>query len=306
MAYPIELFSYITPEGLEYKFNNDYDKFLLSFEGEGMPPINYITQTGPNQHGTTILDYRLQPRTIQWLHKKNSCDRQGYWESRGVLLDMLRPNRSVMWCPGKLVYKLPGNIIRYIDAAIQQGPVFSPRSLDEYDEFSFLETLRFFAPDPTFYDPTLVSVSVMASATIDSLIFPFTFPFSFTEGVISFTNNITYLGTWVSFPKIILTGPLQGVTIYNSAIDETIKLNYSITGGEIVTIDLTYGYKTVVSSLGANLIGSIDDTSSLSLFRIETAPIAPGGVNTITIDAFGAIDFVSSVVLQYYTRYIGI
>lgn len=302
----IELFSYITPEGLEYRFNNDYDKFLLSFEGEGMPPINYITQTGPNQHGTTILDYRLQPRTIQWLHKKNACDRQGYWESRGVLLDMLRPNRSVMWCPGKLVYKLPGNVVRYIDVAIQQGPNFSPRSLDAYDEFSFLETLRFLAPDPTFYDPTLVIVTALAGLITDSLILPFTMPFVFMVGIISFSGAITYVGTFATYPKIILTGPLQGVTIYNSAIDKTIKLNYSISGGEVVTIDLTYGYKTVTSSTGANLIGSIDDASSLTLFRIESAPIAPGGVNTITIDAFGAIAGVSSVVLQYYTKYIGI
>ena len=297
---------FIAPDGEELQFNRLADRFVQSFEGYGMSPIKYVEQQGALQHGTTIYDYKLQRRIIQWTIRQNGCSRWDYWEKRALSLDMLRPNRHTLnnFGPGKLRKFLPDGTMRDLDVHLERGPMFaSPTAY--WDEWGFTEILRFIAPDPTFYDPTVLDVSASLAVAPLELEFPITFPIEFGDSLISDTSNVNYLGTWLTYPTIVITGPVSGFQITNTATGEVITLSHEIPAGDTVTISLQYGDKSVENSAGTNLIGSILPDSDLATFHIAPEPEAAGGVNPINIIGAGA-GGATQIDVTYKTRYIGI
>lgn len=300
----IESIHFETVDGAIYRLSDDYNTTVLGFEGEGLPPIDYITQTSPNQHGETVLDYRIRPRTIQVLHRKSSCDRQAYWELRADILNKLRPNRSTTICPGRLVYRLPGNKVRCVDVWPMEGPKFASRNLEVYDEYAITETLRFVAFNPIFYDPTQVSRTVSYSPA-QNIVFPITFPIIFSSNGIYESFTITYDGTWASYPYITLTGPMSGFILQHVELGIFIKFLRNIASGEVITIDTSFGNISAVSSLYGNVLSSFSADSSLVGMRILTEGEVTGGVNTFAVASNGA-DINTSVVISYYKRFIGI
>ena len=324
----IEFDTYITPDGSVYNFHNGVDKFLMSFEGTGMPTIDYITQQGPMQHGETVIDYRLVKRVIQYVVRRNACNRYDYWKNRFDMINMLRPNRQATTtiAPGHLRKVIPGldpiihvPIVRQIDVFIESGPVFVPRSLEDYDEFGITEALRFVAHDPTFYDPTVVNVGWTLAAQ-NHLVFPVTLlPYSghpvdagvdmiFGTNMIGADTTVLYIGNWLSYPTITITGPVMGPIIYNLTTGKKIQLLYNVSGGEVVTISLPYGNKTVLNQAGVNLSGTVTDDSDLADFAIEpTVPptAAVAGLNTLRVIGGGAIVGTTNIALNFFTRYIG-
>jgi len=331
----IEFDTYTTPDGSVYNFHNGVDKFLMSFEGTGMPNIDYITQQGPLQHGETVIDYRLQKRVIQYVVRRNACDRYDYWKNRFDMINMLRPNRqaTTTMAPGYLRKIIPGldpithvPIVRQIDVFIESGPVFAPRSLEDYDEFGITEALRFVAPDPTFYDPTPTTMNwslhpqshlVFDTALGGIILLPYSgYPIDAGTDMVFGTNMIgddetaLYLGNWPSYPTITITGPLAGPIIHNLTTGKKIRLLYNVSGGETVTISLPYGNKTVINQLGVNLSGTVTDDSDLADFAIEptvypTVSVANTGLNTLRVVGGGAVIGVTSITISCFTRFIG-
>lgn len=301
-----EFTDFITTDGEVYAFDST-DRFLVSEEGLGMPPIEYIVQSSPFQHGETVVGYRLKARTIQLLHRRNSCSRDAYWASRANLIDILRPNRGVYGTisTGILRRTLSNGVKRCINVMIDQGPVFVSRSMEQWDEWSYQETIRFIAHDPTFYDPVEVSTNYPFNPE-NQLQFSFSFPFILYSPAGIGTNTwVTNSGTWIVYPRIVLTGPMEGIDITNMETNERIRLNYSIKEGEVVTINLAPGSKTVTNAAGTNLIGAISSDSNLSTFHLEPAPAVTGGANRMYIGCTGT-NGVSSIDFKHYNRYIGI
>jgi hypothetical protein len=315
-----EFTEYYTPDGQLYRFDT-HDKFLVSDTGYGMPPITYITQKGPNQHGETVIDYRLGTRIVQLVHRRNECDRIGYWDARSELLNFFRPNRQLLnsFTTGVLRKVLPDGKKRDLDVLVEQGPAFQARRLDEWDEFGFMETIRFIAFDPSFYDPNEECMVWELGDTLDELQFPMTFksPIAtkgapdgngliFISHSIYTTTSIVYTGTWHAYPVIQIVGPLNGPSITNVTTGKTIALNYDVSSGETVTITLQYGNKTVVSDVAGSIIGTVTSPSDLAEFRIVPDPEATGGVNEITVFGANADELETEISISYKTRYIGI
>ena len=298
--------SFITPDGDELIFNRLSDRFIQSFDGYGMSPIKYVEQQGALQHGTTVYDYKLQRRIIQLTVRQNGCSRWDYWDKRANFLDLLRPNHHALntFGPGKLRKFLPDGSMRDIDVHLEMGPMFSSPT-QYWDEWGFTESLRFIAPDPTFYNPKVrSSVTSLAIAPVE-LEFPVTFPIDFSSSLINDTDNITYIGNWLTYPTIIITGPVSGFKITNEATGEYIQLSHEIIAGDTVTISLPYGNKSVVNAAGENLIGSVLPGSDLATFHIAPAPEAVAGLNPITIIGAGA-GGATQIEVQRLDRYIGI
>ena len=307
----IEFTQYIAPDGKVYKFDDHY-RFLISESGFSLPGIDFIDQQGPLQHGKTIYDYRLQPRIVQLMIRTNGCDREDYWNKRANLLNYIRPNRQSLntFALGRLQKILPNGAKRILNVIVEQGPEFTAREQNRWDEFGFTTALRFVAPDPTFYDPTLMNHSIaMGSGDID-LIFPITFGnnniiFGALSG--SYGVTINYTGTWLAYPQIILNGPMQDVIVTNITTGEQIDISsYSIVAGEVVTINLEFGNKTITSSINGNIIAYVESTSNMATFHIEPEPGAVGGVNVISVSCANLTPGLSSFSVSYYTRYIGI
>jgi hypothetical protein len=306
-----EFTQYITPDGQVYQFDS-HDKFLISETGWGMPPIKYITQKSPVQHGETAIDYRLNPRVIQLVHRRNACSRDEYWENRSTLLNMIRPNRQgyygrllpPMLQPGKLRKILPDGSKRDVDVVIEQGPEFAARDPSRWDEWAFTETLRFIAHDPILYDPDVKS-NTFTLASYNKLTFPFSFPFLFDLPNLLAIENLTNAGSWISYPTIAVTGPASGFTIDNLTTQKWITFNTVVSPGETITIDLRFGYKTVTNQSGINKINEVSAESDLATFGLVAEPESPSGANSIRIYAPGG-DANTAVTISWYDRYIGI
>lgn len=299
-----EVYQYITADGKRYDFHAPNVRVLLSKpDGTGMPPIEYVTQRGPLQHGESLISYFLRPRTMQLLLRAQGCSRAQYWSSRADLIDYMRPNRhSPTSLPGGTlrVVQLDGTI-RDIDCLIQQGPGFTAKDNRTWDEFSWQEVLRFIAFNPIAYDPTTRSLTYATPS--GQLVFPITFPITFTSNEV--ITNVTYLGTWLEYPTFIITGPMTNPVIQNLTTNQKLQFdNMILNTGESVTVNLSYGVKTAQKNDGTNMVGYLSSDSNLGEFHLAPNPEATNGVNQIRISSSGGGGG-TGIVMTYKYRYIG-
>lgn len=288
-----------------YSFDNREDRALVNFTGWGYPTVEHITQRGAYQHGETLLTYRLNPRVVQYVYRKTGGCRDDYWENRRNLIDAIRPNRGVGGCVerGRLRKVLEDGSKYDLYVMVERGPSFSPRGSD-WDEWSYTETIRFVAHDPVIFNPEQQNASWTLSASSE-LVFPITFPIFFGTSIINDTLDVTYNGTWLTYPTITITGPLNGPVIENLSTDETIEINYDVPAGDTITIDLNYGVKTVVNTAGTNLIGTVTADSDLATFHIAPDPEVSGGINQLRASGSNA-DANTAVAITWFDKYIGI
>ena len=304
----IEFDQLITVDGETYRFNNKQDKFVWGITGQGMPPIEYRTQRGPFQDGETPLGFVLRPRSIGLIHRYNNCNRQGYWDNRSELMDILRPNRQL---PGQfqgavLRKILPNGDKRDLCVFIDSGPNFRGSNRNTWDEFSVQEALRFIAHDPTFFDPDKnVQDLTLPTSGEDEWALPFEFSIQFSSDGSAQTDTVMYDGTYKSYPTIIMQGPLTNPVVQNISTGEKIKLETTITDNTTVTISLEPGNKTIFDDLGNNLIGFLTTDSDLATFHLAPDPEVTDGANLFGVAA-SAIDAGSRIAIEWFTRYIGI
>lgn len=484
---------FIANNGNQYVLSKPPERWVMSEEGTGMPPISYVTQRGPYQHGESLRDFFLTPRTIQMIVRHNYCDRAAYWKGRNELLSVLMPNipSSPQTVPptlgvatGVLRKVMPNGVVRDLACIIQQGPNFAARDPKQWDEWSYTETLRFIAHNPIFFDPTLyvypgpalplgdsvlpippgfgipqsfptgVPVSIQSlqtlanrlinvngnvfvitnnmvailnatvptpsaffitqmnlllslytqvTAQIQSLLsfvaqivavgkplltkdqvaqaytlvstintivnneinaatdfgefaidpalvtqlndllsnysrqnvqlqaalfpapalaikfplaFPttfypkvvgpsdFLFPLTFPTVFINSNNQLTvnYAGNWPEYPTITVNGPMNGFTITNTTTGQIIRSSHVVPPNDYVTVTLTYGNKSVTTSFGTNIIGSISADSNLAQFQLVPGP----NVISMTDSVGYPVMPLSKIQFAYYNRYIGI
>jgi hypothetical protein len=295
----------VLSSGIAYNFENKHIKSLLTEDGFGMPPIEFITQRGPFQHGENLRDYFLRPRTMQLLIRRNGCSRDEYWTNRLALIDLLRPNRVQSNCNifGVLRRVLPDGRKFDIKVVAAEGPGFGQVS-DKWDEFSYQEAIRFVAYDPTFYNPTLrtfVISSVETSLVFGNVDPPSTSTFGWVFGLTNGTYTLNYPGTWKTYPIIRIYGPQDTFSITNNTTGKVISLSYDILAGTYIQIGLSYGAKYVQLNDGTNLIGYI--SGDLATFAIEP------GTNEFEVNGtneFQAAPNTPRVEMYYYERYIGV
>jgi hypothetical protein len=116
-------------------------------------------------------------------------------------------------------------------------------------------------------------------------------------------QTIAYAGTFPEYPIITVEGPITDPVITNETTGEVLDFTgITIAAGTVYTIDLRYGYKTVVNQAGTNKIADLTAASDLATWHLEIAPIASGGNNIIT--ASGTATTGDTVItLTYYKRY---
>lgn len=276
------------------------ERSIVSEEGLGMPPIDYVSQRGPFQHGETLRDLFLKPRSMVFVIRHEYCNRAAYWLGRKLLLDTLAPvPNAPIGPPGQgTLRRIHGMMTRDIKCVIESGPAFAARKAGVWDEFAYNETLKFTAYDPIWFDPVSVSLSQALGTSAQNLVFPITFPIQFGTSF-GTTFTINYAGDWLTYPIIKVNGPSTSMNITNNTTGQTISILYNLPDLRFLTIDLTFGVKSVVLDDGTNLIGSVVSTSDLALWHL-----APGA-NSITVTGGGnGVD--TSLVFTYLNRYIGI
>jgi hypothetical protein len=204
--------------------------------------------------------------------------------------------------PGILRKIFPDGSKKDIGVFINQGPAFGEQDPEGSERNAVVESVRWYCPDPIFFDPEQVCVEWTVANT-QQLVFPITFPILFSGIIIDNTISVPYAGTWMTYPSIEITGPLSGAIINQLTTGEALQVLYNISNGEILTISLEFGNKTVESSIYGNRIGSV--TGDIATFHIAAEPEAPLGVNSIQVIGGNALVGTTAVRLAYYKKYIG-
>lgn len=304
---------FVRPDGVKYPLHAPPSRVVMSEEGFGTPPMEFVVDTAPFQHGDSVRAMYLLPRPIQLTVMQNFCSRSDYWNGRASFLDAIRPNRAWNSITGaffqsvssKLLYYLANGAKRQLDVVLDSGPGFAPPQ-GGWREWSFTEVIRFVAHDPVWYDPAVKGVIITGSGP-QELEFPITFPIQFYD--FSLIQTVQYDGTWEEYPSFFITGPITGLTITNETTGDHITLNYDVLAGDQVQIVLR-GQKTVTLIDGltfaqTNLLNYITSDSDLATFSLQPDPVASGGANLLSIRGTGTSGSTGGRI-QYYNRYFGI
>lgn len=272
---------------------------FLVYGGYGAPPINYQTRKGYKQHGATEVDYTLEIRAVtvvMW--RKAACSRQEYWDMRGELHNILRPNRGG---PLTLTLRTPNGDERSLLVRANPGLQFPMPSIDE-NSWQIEETLEFTAFDPVWFDPNIHTEIITGDVGTD-LVFPIDFPISFTTAGAVFELNVDYPGTWKAYPVITIRGPYTTATIENVTTGVQVYLNIAVGSNEYRIIDFTPGSQSILDADGVNKFGELGADSNLVDFNIRPDPEVPGGTQTIRVVLNGGVVGTSEVTIEYYDRY---
>jgi hypothetical protein len=285
--------------GTTYPLNDIGQSILrLAQDGFGMAPVARLSQRSPMQHGSSDVGFHLEERRVDLVILPWAVDEEGYYDAREQLLEIFKPGDD----PILLRYSFPTGRVRQIDTHFDGGMMFGT---SERQGLAHRAVISLVAPDPVWYDPTEQTLTWVITGA-DELVFPITFPIEFIASVISSGQNLAYPGSWLSYPTIIITGPCQNPLIENQTTGEKLELLYNVLAGQIVTISLAAGEKSIMDNAGANLIGALTEDSDLATFHIAPDPEAAGGTNVIFAELGGATPGTTSVQFEWFNRYVGL
>lgn len=282
-----------------YNLTDDLVVLWVGEDGVGMADVRRISESSPQQHGDTDIDYRLEPRLFREAFLINPDSLSAHYDRRKSVLRIFRPSLN----PIKLRWTLDNGDVRQIDCHYSGGAKFASS-----DRKGFTQKLvaEFRAADPVFYHPNAISVVYNVGSGSGGFIYPLVFPVSFGGSTVNQTTTIEYDGTFREYPIITIVGPVTDPVVTNQATSD--KLDFTgitISAGDYYTIDLRYGYKTVVNAAGTNKIADLTNDSDLTTFSLEADPDVADGLNPIKVTG-SAANSVTSITLTYYNRYVGI
>lgn len=172
---------------------------------------------------------------------------------RNGLINLIRRDRTTATQPITISYYANGRSLE-IDCYYQGGLT------NEGDLMGFNDklALRFVAPDPFWQELPAISTSLIVNSA----------------------TAVTNFGTATGWPILTLAGEGEINSLVNATTSQTITFSgLSIFPGEIVTLDLRPGYKTLSSNVRGNLLSTIASGSNLSSFQLIV------GANSITLTA---------------------
>ena len=287
-----------------YDVSDILDFALLGDDGFGMPPIERLTEQGPNQHGVTDRGFRLQPRTLNLKIMSLPVDLSNFYALRDLILRIFKPSNAHLIVRRTIVGAGPGgaDLVRCVDCHTVDGGRFSSedaRALAQKDVF------QVYAPNPALYDPAGDALTFGSTGGGTGFAVPTPVPSSVGASTLGDTAVINYEGSWLTYPKIRITGPITDPVITN--LTTGLKLDFTgitIADGSWYEIDCAYDKKTVVSNTGANRIGDLTDDSDLTDFAIEAEPEASDGINSIQVTG-SAANANTKIDVTWFECYVG-
>lgn len=281
------------------KFHFEWPTQLVQIEGFSLPPVERRTVRAPFQHGETYLGFSFQARSLQLTFHLRGTSRQDLWARRRQLAAILNP--------------LAGPF--YLQLCTLEGDIYTLRDVVPDSQMTAIvgtaqeptvqaTSIRLVAHDPAWYGPERHEETA-APTPASELTFPASFSIMFdVDGALSEVLTIVTQGDFTSWPTITLYGPMENPRVSNLTTGEDFGLNYTLSVGEVVTIDTSR--KTVTSSIDdESLFGYITDTTDFATFHLEPHPVAEYGVNQIQCTAVGGTES-SRFVISWHDRYSGL
>ena len=246
------------------------------------------------QHGDTYVGIRIEPRDISIDGKIADADRDTQLRLRRDALKILNPELD-----GTLYYSY-GTFTRKIDAKVDGSPVFTRQDISQ--EF----TVNFKCLSPFWEEEN------ETREDIASWIGDWEFPCEIDkdddedmifghreENVIVDVYNSGHVSTGMRIVFKAL-GALSNPMLFNVNTREFIKVNTEMSAGQTITIDTSYGKKSVVltsSGLESNIYRLIDVDSTFMQLDI--------GDNVFRYDAASGADNLE-VTIYFSPKYLGV
>jgi hypothetical protein len=272
---------------------------VVEVTGMAMPPMDHRTSKAPFQHGSSFVGFSLNPRPIQIMIHMRGCHRLGLWDLRRQFINRINP------LVGSLRFRVSyrnGDIFELHDVVYDAG--FNVGTNQQPEPAVQRFGARFIAYDPVWFQwPERTETSALT--LVDELIFPIEFPIIFGASAIDDVLTIVTTGNWLTYPTIVLTGPMASPRIVNETTEEELHLEYNISTTETVVITTSFGNKTVENTEGDNLLGYLSSDSDLATFHLDPDPIAEDGVNDLRVYANGCT-LSSAFYVRWFDRFLGL
>lgn len=300
-----------TPEtSTKVDLTDNVNLSTLDLDQLGQPPVNNITESGPQQHGATYVGYRLRPRVFVLGLEATGSTFQELMNQRQKLTEIFSPRDkpitvSLEWDVAGAGRGGPiSTMARAIDCYFEDGLNFAWADLEGYNQKA---RVVLYAPNPAWYDPNPKSFSFGAGAGGTPMPIPWVFPLKVGNSTLNQSAGIDYLGTWDEYPIVIFQGPIVDPVIYNHTTGE--KLDFtgtSINAGATIKVDCRYGYKTVLDNVGNWVVDKLTNDSNLATFHFSKRSY-PNPVSSQAMQVTGTgITTATRVIVNYFDRYLGL
>lgn len=286
-------------KGTTYSLDDGTNFHMDGISGTGMMPVRRLEERGALQNGVTDRGYRLDPRLIIMSLYIKGASYSDVYTKRAALLNMFKPRDT----EGILRFELDSTI-----REIKGHYVGDILGMDDTAATGFTKpvVVAIKCPDPTWYDPTLITINFAISLSGDLGEIPMTVPMLVGASVLNTTQVITYQGSYETYPIVRIIGPVTDAVITHQQTGYKLDFDgVTIGAGEWIEVDTRYGQKSVIDNTGANRISALTKDSDLSLFSIVPSPEVFGGINTINVTG-ESVSGATSVLVSYYRRYIGV
>lgn len=257
MAHPNNESIYIVRGGVSLEITDMVKYHVVEFDGLGMAPLHRLQQRGPMQDGVTDLGYRLDPRSILISIMAYASTPAQFHDRRQELVEIFKPGVTPVTL--KWVYSTSaGTRTRCIDCQLTGGLTLASGSMIQQ---SFNDVVELYAPDPTFYDPELITLQPASLGGGTSFQIPMPVPTFFGAVTINEIVNFDHTepGAWDVYPVVVVQGPWTTAQISRLAsadapAGQTLYTGTAAAAGKIHTIDLSYGVKTFLDEAGASVL----------------------------------------------------
>ena len=275
--------------------------WLEGYAGLGRAPMHAITERGPEQHGETLIEFRLDPRVFSLILGFSPATASDLQTDKDTILDLFSPVGG-----GDLInleWGLANGNTRRIDCKpVGDGDMPSADKAGFYQKVAVV----FHAPDPTFYDPTAEAITFELGGGSSGMAVPTAVPTAIGASTIDQNRVMTNNGNWHSFPFIRITGPITDCVITNTTTDKQLSfVGVTIAAADYYDIDLDYLEKTIEDKAGTDKLLDLADGSHLGTFMMAAKPTAPSGNNNIQVTG-SAVTTATKVEVTFYHRYLGI
>ncbi len=240
---------WIDPAGRKTDLTGQPDlQVLLGMEGHGMPPVELVEDTIPQQPGARLAEVQIKPRPFKLPLRVIGAIEYAVIRRYGDLVRAFWPKRG--W--GRIGIVAPGGgTARELTCRHAGG-----MELVEGDPFVgyVLEaTALFRAFDPYWYDTAEQTLSYKQGDTraewFPGLIYP---PLSLASSSIFATPVVDNPGDDDAWPRWTITGPANQVVLANITTGQDLRLAVTLGTGESLTIDTRLGRKSARRNDGSN------------------------------------------------------
>jgi len=285
--------------------NGGYSGITLYVTGAvnwGIAPITRIVQRGPFQDGDTDVDYRINPRVINLPIVIPGTNYGEMTTNRENLIQMFKPGNDTATLRHTLDPDNPYPeyvFARSIDVKV------SGASMDASNtDFNVRAIIQLRADDPTWYNSTQNVQQMTYTQYGTPTPYPKPYPVPYGAESVNNTISVAYTGTVMASPILQCIGPLTNLTLVDGA-GRLIQFTSSVPDGDIWTIDLRYGKKTVVNTAGISQFASLSIYSDLINWGLYPDPTFDAGLQYLSVSATGTTSD-SKVTMFWYDRYVGI